>query len=861
MRALDTLIFGDAPSESAHQLAAPDTETFMGALSQSARRSLPSSPPGIYGGSLTFTMKVDPTRRTYVTVKLWGEDEANGGADLGRMYLYVVNDGKDYQVGYRHEGDYVGLNVAGSKAPLAGRFFYASTLLPFAMTQGRSSLTLKVVSAGRIYPLGSGLAPAGNYQFLMSGKGRGVYRAYTHTQALLDVSEEAQGRAPASSVRSVPGVEVMQPGGAFYEGVASRIKNRVAAAATVDSFSATDVEYLAASYGVAGLPGFQNAAVVDKVTAVLDAYATDFYARGDAAVTSGGNEGWGGRYGFLGWAIHLLSVPLQSRLGVSVDYGSGGMKTRSEAWSEMLLASRDLGRAKRDDFYITNQSLIANTSIYKANRGLLALGNSAAFPEPQAQRYLREACGLEPWLGSDLANGSSSRKFGDQYLQVTPKGLTREWGYVGISYGELQSAVAELFAMTGEPAFKAQAVKMLRARAPFRRPALETDGSEQRRSMQGVGLLAWRGAGESDGDYADEVAYGDRTAWAAGLHTAAITGDPTAIGYAKQMLLDNQYFAALVADSRTYSDLGALRAFADYDTIKVAPDSGARLPMSDGAPDFAWTDEASGILALKHGGERLWLAPYFQAKTGTGINGIARFWFSTEHYDQHGVLESDPQFEYAGAFTRPNRIDKPEADLYLPPDPPLQAYAGEQLPLAASELAALPTAPDSSSYAPFRGKALFYAMRFGRYLIGMNASIRQSFVLKTPSGWSSGQDLVSGATLSSPVTVPPSSTVIFALESEADLAPLPRAPLLVNAATSGAQVTLSWAPSSGASSYSLLRADSKDGPPVALVASLHTPSYSDTSVAPGSTHYYCVIARNELGDSYPSMQIKATIAP
>ena len=39
--------------------------------------------------------------------------------------------------------------------------------------------------------------------------------------------------------------------------------------------------------------------------------------------------------------------------------------------------------------------------------------------------------------------------------------------------------------------------------------------------MQGVGLLAWRGAVESDGDYADEVAYGDRTAWAAGLHTAA----------------------------------------------------------------------------------------------------------------------------------------------------------------------------------------------------------------------------------------------------------------------------------------------------------------------------------------------------
>lgn len=83
-----------------------------------------------------------------------------------------------------------------------------------------------------------------------------------------------------------------------------------------------------------------------------------------------------------------------------------------------------------------NQSLIADESIYKANRGLLVLTNANAFAEADAQRYLREAIGLSPYRGSDLVGGGSEYPFGTNYFQVTPKGLTREWGYVSFLRGD-----------------------------------------------------------------------------------------------------------------------------------------------------------------------------------------------------------------------------------------------------------------------------------------------------------------------------------------------------------------------------------------------------------------------------------------
>jgi hypothetical protein len=474
-------------------------------------------------------------------------------------------------------------------------------------------------------------------------------------------------------------------------------------------------------------------------------------------------------------------------------------------------------------------------------------------PRADAQRYLLEAIGLRPYRGSDLAGGGSEYPFGTNYFQVTPKGLTREWGYVGVSYGEMQWYAANFYAYTTNAEFREQCVKMLNARAAFRRPSLEPSGVFNYRSMEGIGLLAWRGAIESDGDYCDEMAYGDRAGWSLGMRCAAVTLNSNAVGYAKQMLADNQYFNALTYASAHYSDRGALDAWQDYNTIKNLPDNGLRLPMTDGQPDFVWADEVSGIVAIKRGNERLWVAPYWQAKAGTGVNAVGRFHYSTTNYDHYGVLETTPQFEFSGSFyVRPNLMDKPENNHYVPPDNPSNAYAGERLPLAV-------TPEDTLDNGPLRGKCSFYAFRYGNFLVGMNATSERSFELKLPVGVTVATNVATGLAMSAPVNVGPNSTVVLFLDAPTNACPTPSAPLSLNAVGNNTPaVALDWNAASGAGGYKVKRASSKGGPYL-TIAHVATTNYTDLAVAKGHTYYYGVSGTNSCGESdYDSVEVAAS---
>jgi regulation of enolase protein 1 (concanavalin A-like superfamily)/fibronectin type 3 domain-containing protein len=845
---VDSIFFGNSSSETSHALVENRTAVITGGLGQSARQCLPLDPVGVYGGTLTFTVTVDPVRRNYFTVKLWGEDDGNTAT--GRLYLYVNIGGKDYQVGYRHEGDYLPINAASSKLPLPGRFFYSTSPLPLSLTRGKTSLTLKIVSSGRVYALGSGGPPNGNYQYNMTLNSRGIYAAYTHVSPLFEPSGEVQGVAPATVVRPSPGSEIMNPGGTFFNAVNGRIAGRLAVAASVKSMTTDDVVYLARSYTLPGMVGYNNPAVIAQVIASIDAYATAYHM---GTVTP--SSGWGGAFGKLGHAIHLLSAELAPSLDMTGKYGAaGGDKVRRVAWGDMLHASREFGRLNRDGRAITNQALIADETIYMANKGLLALGDARAFTEAAAQRYLREAGGMSPWLGSDLAAGGSSLRFGPNYYQVTTKGLTREYGYVGSSYGEMAFHLVDFYKLTGDASFLAQAVKMGKARAPFRRPAIEVNGSSYYNTMEAIGLLAWRGANESDGEFGTAIAYGDSSEWARALHLAAVSLDPELVGYGRQMLADNQFFVSLVRDSRYSSDLNALEAFSDYQ-ILAGTDSPVRLPMTEGQPDFAWADEENGVVALKQGDDRLWISLYWQAKGGTGVNGLGRFHYNTPQFDRIGMIEVVPKFHYSGTFyRRPNLVDKPEQNLYVPPDAPAQLFAGEKLPLAETDLMEPPADPNVASYAPFRGKVEFYTARFGRYLIGMNVSTTASSVLRVPVGFTSARDLVSGITYTGNVTVAPRTTVVLHLPASVDAAPVPGSPLLLEAKGRGNGVSLEWTPASGATTYNVKRSSSVGGPYTTIATGIGGPAYFDATANNGALYNYVVSASNASGEGYDSME-------
>ena len=848
---LDTIVFGNATSEASHAFIGPVTFVITNnsvSPAQTARRGSTNNPATVNGGSLTFKLSVDPAWRNYFTIKLWGSDDVSAvisqDSDMGRLHLYVAASNfvaglnTNYQVGYRHEGDYICLDATAYKPPLPGRFFYSTTILPLWMTQGRTNLTLTIQPCGRIYDLGSGGPPSGNYQFNMVTNSRGIYQAYTHTDPVLNPVSEVQGSAPATTVRPSPTVSTLSPGGSYYNGISNYLSGRMSA--NITNLSINDFFQLAKAYSITNFPvSYTNLALVTKVIAATDYYASNYYANPSVV------NGWGGNYGPIGWAIHLLYPQIQSSLDMTNNFGVGGNVSRRKAWGDMLLASREYGRFNRNT--LSNQGLISGSYIYMANRALLDLTNSSAFAETNAQRYLLEAIGLLPWLGNDLAGGGSDYLHGTNYLQVTPKGLTREWGYVGVSYGEMQAYAADFYVWTTNPVFLAQCVNMTKARANFRRPSVDISGASNYRCMEGIGLLAWRSASESDTEFADEIAYGDRTGWAFGLRCAAVTGDTNLIGYAKQMLADNEYFNSLTVTS-TIGNQGdsrdALDVFNDYNIVSAAPDSGVRLPMTDGQPDFAWADEENGIIAVKHGNERLWLETYYQAKTGTGVNGVGRSYYSTNNFDRYGMLEVSPQISFSGSFyVRPNIMDKPEVNFYVPPDAPIQAYQGERLPIAAND----PLATDDQ---PFRGKALFWVTRYGNFLIGINRSQNKTYQLQTPSNFLSATNLITGLNMSGPIYIAPQSTVILFLSSATNSNPVPMAPLSLNAAGNASPaIALDWSAASGATGYNVKRATSSGGP-YTIIANLTGTNYTDSAVSRGVTYYYVVSGTNANGESY-----------
>jgi hypothetical protein len=86
---------------------------------------------------------------------------------------------------------------------------------------------------------------------------------------------------------------------------------------------------------------------------------------------------------------------------------------------------------------------------------------------------------------------------------------------------------------------------------------------------------------------------------------------------------------------------------------------------------------------------------------------------------------------------------------------------------------------------------------------------------------------------------------------------VPLAPSGLSAAPGNAQVTLSWASSSGAASYHVKRSTTSGGP-YTQVASPTASSYVDSSLTNGTKYFYVVSALNAAGESANSAEASAT---
>src|SRR5450755_786472 len=87
----------------------------------------------------------------------------------------------------------------------------------------------------------------------------------------------------------------------------------------------------------------------------------------------------------------------------------------------------------------------------------------------------------------------------------------------------------------------------------------------------------------------------------------------------------------------------------------------------------------------------------------------------------------------------------------------------------------------------------------------------------------------------------------------------PETPNRVSAIAGKSQISLSWNPSTGASSYVVKRATASGGP-YSQVSSAASIGYIDANLTKGTTYFYVVSAINMAGSSATSSPVSATAA-
>jgi hypothetical protein len=718
-RFVDMITFGNPISEAAHHLSAWDSGVINGGLGQSARVLLPQHPYRIYGGNLKFVMRCNPDRTNYITVKYWGNDR---GEHRGRLLLYC--DG--LQVGYRFMSDYgeiSGAENAGSEGltnsrPFPNRFFYVTEPLPRRLTRGRHHVHLEIQAIGYDWMYATNFK---SYQHRLFRTSRGIYRAYISTNPyFVPPPGDAQGAAqPPPPVRPAPGprilTEVKYHVNQYLEDI---LHNH-------SMLGPQALEMLACAYHVKWCYAWHSPLVINRFIRDVDAMADGHGNLSEANVT------WR-LYGPVGRAIARLYPELHQYMNESIPVKGGEMEPRRIAWAALL--AHTIKYLERHERYYTNQAMIVNYNIYSANMGLENIAPKLALPESRARWFLYEAIGLVPWHG-DRIDGRWQWPFGRHYYLVTTKGLSRELGYVAM-YGEtITHFLWQMAKATGDPVIEKQLVKMVHARGYFMEPGVDHNGY---RAMRLEGVIGWR-----HDLYPEEVCYGDRDSGGLGMQCASLLGEkaPDLLGWAQQCLADNQYFQSLRPmlyqnDPATIKQL--LRVPAQYAAVVKLPKTHILLPMTPGQPNFAWADPQDGVVVVKHNHCRLYASLYYRALDG--INRLARIHYTTPTMDRLVRVYEKVKFTPSGKyFVRPDDIDQVQFHGFVPPGNKIKmAYAGQKLPIPKLPRGYIMTRGHygpypNGRYGPYLGRAAFYRLQFGHYLIGMNTTRRRTFVMHLPA--------------------------------------------------------------------------------------------------------------------------------
>ena len=627
---LDTLTFGDVPSESRHGFRGPQTISATGGLGQPCRRVAPD-------GSLAFELACDPKRQNYLTIKLWGSDTGQG-----QLLLF---DG-ERQLS-RYLSDTPELDVLSGEPAFPGRSLYVTARLPREMTQGRSTVALRIVSVGQPRPYSRDRKPGAQ-----TSHSRGIYRAYSHIDPFFaPPADEAQGEPPrparpagrrsdparldalrkqadealatlmawqkfgpewgkAVAAGQVPAVMTgaIPPRGAenrkwskreWLDGFASRCMR--------DNLRTMNALALfARAYRSPSLKHYRRAELIDRIVAGIDFWCiaqgynggfTDIWKHQwvggpERRRTGGCLDG----FGIMGLAESFIvaydAIEQSGALGRKLDNDDSSETpslVRRVAYAQLFRKARDYLVSQVGRGHAPNQDLANVLAAWLANDCVDLLEPGRSWPYGLAIGYARSAAGLarDPYGGHWISAKG---------LAMEPNGSSNG-GYCG-NYGEgCVAMLCRLAQLTRDRAIRERAIDAIHAFAHFRYPSLDADGRPCLRKEEVISCRNNRSPGR--------IAYG-LIPWAA-LDEA----DPVALRLAHLYFAhDRPWFTSLDPTNAHYiSHVTAAMDLLDrFEALRALQPKLTRLPMEAHTGTDGWADGTAGVVALRHGSVRLYAA-------------------------------------------------------------------------------------------------------------------------------------------------------------------------------------------------------------------------------------------------------------
>jgi hypothetical protein len=330
---------------------------------------------------------------------------------------------------------------------------------------------------------------------------------------------------------------------------------------------------------------------------------------------------------------------------------------------------------------------------------------------------------------------------------------------------------------------------------------------------------------------------------------AAIVGKDL-VGYVQEQFVEGQMTTTLSTWLPGYAGWNDVVSLPDaVTTLETQPASGVVLPMASGQPDFAWVDDENMVIAAKQGEERFWAALNWHG--ADAMNRLAKVFVTAPDLARVAeVTLDDVEYVPTGGFvTRSGAVEGFVP--FTPPDHPVNANQGLVLPVALRPDLATPPPTNRDG-----GRGTGYTLRYGHWLVAINAHPTASYTMATLLGFSGGFDFVSGQKLASPVTLSPRTAAVFYLSTDALSTIAPATVVVVHASAAAGSVTVTWDAVPGAVTYRLQRSVAGGAAPV--TASATGTAYIDTGLVSGTAYAYRVAgvaADGTVGGTSPPVSV------